>query len=515
MSDAAPSKEASSADGGSREPVLRVVMGSKVYGGVHAIEGVDFDLYPGEVHALVGENGAGKSTLCKAIAGAIRLTSGDCFVDGRRVDFEQPRDALAAGICMVYQETSLVPTMTAAQNIELGNEKLLTRFRTLNIQAQQLLQSLNFHVDPATPVGLLGTAKKQMVEIARAVYNKARIIIFDEPTASLTPEEIVHFFHLVRDLRARGVAIIYISHALEESLQIADRITVLRDGKLVITASAKELTRSALVQHMVGREVAQAVYGKRRQSGHVRRREKVLTVENVTMGMVVKNMSFSVYAGEVVGIAGLIGSGRTEIAKIIFGALKRNLINGGTIRLRGKPVRYRVPRQAIDDGIAYITEDRKANGFFETMIVDDNVYIGNLATRRGWRFLLSRARRSELANYWVERLKINALQRKAKIVELSGGNQQKVVLAKTMAQDPSIVIFDEPTRGVDVGTIPHIHAEIRRLAEEGKAVVVISSYLPEVLAVSDRILVARTGRIVAEFDAAGATEDRILYAAIH
>jgi ABC-type sugar transport system ATPase subunit len=515
MSDAAPSKEASSADGGSREPVLRVVMGSKVYGGVHAIEGVDFDLYPGEVHALVGENGAGKSTLCKAIAGTIRLTSGDCFVDGRRVDFEQPRDALAAGICMVYQETSLVPTMTAAQNIELGNEKLLTRFRTLNIQAQQLLQSLNFHVDPATPVSLLGTAKKQMVEIARAVYNKARIIIFDEPTASLTPEEIVHFFHLVRDLRARGVAIIYISHALEESLQIADRITVLRDGKLVITASAKELTRSALVQHMVGREVAQAVYGKRKQSGHVRRREKVLTVENVTMGMVVKNMSFSVYAGEVVGIAGLIGSGRTEIAKIIFGALKRNLINGGTIRLRGKPVRYRVPRQAIDDGIAYITEDRKANGFFETMIVDDNVYIGNLATRRGWRFLLSRARRSELANYWVERLKINALQRKAKIVELSGGNQQKVVLAKTMAQDPSIVIFDEPTRGVDVGTIPHIHAEIRRLAEEGKAVVVISSYLPEVLAVSDRILVARTGRIVAEFDAAGATEDRILYAAIH
>jgi simple sugar transport system ATP-binding protein len=414
---------------------------------------------------------------------------------------------------MVYQETSLVPTMTAAQNIELGNEKLLTRFRTLNIQAQQLLQSLNFHVDPATPVALLGTAKKQMVEIARAIYNKARIIIFDEPTASLTPEEIVHFFHLVRDLRARGVSIIYISHALEESLQIADRITVLRDGRLVITAPAKQLTRDALVQHMVGREVAQAVYGDRKPTGH--RREKVLAVENVTMGMVVKNMSFSVYAGEVVGIAGLIGSGRTEIAKIIYGALKRNLVNGGTIRLRGKPIRYRVPRQAINDGIAYITEDRKANGFFETMVVDDNIYIGNLATRRGWSFLLSRARRGKLANYWVERLKISALQRKAKIVELSGGNQQKVVLAKTLVQEPSIIIFDEPTRGVDVGTIPHIHAEIRRLAEEGKAVVVISSYLPEILAVSDRILVARTGRIVAEFDAADATQDKILYAAVH
>ena len=497
-----------------REPALKVVSGSKAYGGVHAIEGVSFDLYPGEVHALVGENGAGKSTLCKAIAGAIRLTSGEMFVDGSRVDFEQPRDALEAGICMVYQETSLVPTMTAAQNIELGNEKLLTRFRTLNIQAQQLLQSLNFHVDPATPVAMLGTAKKQMVEIARAIYNKARIIIFDEPTASLTPEEIVHFFHLVRDLRARGVAIVYISHALEESLHIADRITVLRDGRLVITAPAKTLNRDALVQYMVGRHVAQAVYGRSARQVH-ERREKVLAVENVTMGMVVKNMSFSLYAGEVVGIAGLIGSGRTEIAKIIFGALKRNLVNGGTIRLRGKPIRYRVPRQAIDDGIAYITEDRKANGVFETMIVDDNVYIGKLATRRGFSVLLSRARRSKLANYWVERLKISALQRKARIVELSGGNQQKVVLAKSLVQDPSIIIFDEPTRGVDVGTIPHIHAEIRRLADEGKAVVVISSYLPEILAVSDRILVARTGRIVAEFDAAEATQDKILYAAVH
>ncbi|MBR0900456.1 sugar ABC transporter ATP-binding protein [Bradyrhizobium tropiciagri] len=496
-----------------REPVLRITNGSKIYGGVHAIEGVNFDLYPGEVHALVGENGAGKSTLCKAIAGAINLTSGDYLLDGKPANFEQPRDALDAGICMVYQETSLVPTMTAAQNIELGNEKLLTRFRTLNIQAQQLLQSLNFHVDPATPVALLGTAKKQMVEIARAIYNKARIIIFDEPTASLTPEEIVHFFHLVRDLRARGVSIIYISHALEESLQIADRITVLRDGKLVITAPARQLTRDALVQHMVGREVAQAVYGGKAKTHQ--RREKVLTVENVTMGMAVKNMSFSVYAGEVVGIAGLIGSGRTEIAKIVYGALKRNLVNGGTIRLRGKPIRYRVPRQAINDGIAYITEDRKANGFFETMVVDDNVYLGSLATKKGWSLLLSRARRSKLANYWVDRLKISALQRKARIIELSGGNQQKVVLAKTLVQEPSIIFFDEPTRGVDVGTIPHIHGEIRRLADEGKAVVVISSYLPEILAVSDRILVARTGRIVAEFDAADATQDKILYAAVH
>ena len=495
-----------------------MVNGSKIYGGIHAIDGINFELCSGEVHALVGENGAGKSTLCKAIAGAIKLTSGEIFVGGKPAHFDGPRDALAAGICMVYQETSLVPSMTAAQNIELGNEKLLTRFRTLNIQAQQLLQSLNFHIDPATPVALLGAAKRQMVEIARAVYNKARIMIFDEPTASLTPEEIVHFFHLVRDLRAQGTAIIYISHALEESLQISDRITVLRDGKLVVSSKTAEMSREKLVRAMVGsRHRPDALCPTRRgrppATGGDRR--KVLAVENVTMGMVVKNMSFSVYAGEVVGIAGLIGSGRTEIAKVIYGALKRNLINGGTIKLHGKPIRFRVPKQAINAGICYLTEDRKLNGFFETMRIDDNIYIGKLSTKVGWRFLLSRLTRNKLAAYWVDRLKIAALQRKAKIVELSGGNQQKVVIAKSLVQDPSIIIFDEPTRGVDVATIPEIHAQIRRLAEEGKAVVVISSYLPEILAISDRILVARLGRIVAEFDAAAATEDGIMYAAIH
>jgi ABC-type sugar transport system ATPase subunit len=267
---------------------------------------------------------------------------------------------------------------------------------------------------------------------------------------------------------------------------------------------------------MVGRDITQTYYAKHREPGaHRHGTQKVLAVENVTMGLAVKNMSFSVYAGEVVGIAGLIGSGRTEIAKIVFGALKRNLINGGMIYLHGKPVRYRVPKQAINDGIAYLTEDRKLNGFFETMRIDENIYIGKLATKAGFSFLVSRLARNKVASYWIDRLKIAALQRKARIVELSGGNQQKVVIAKSLVQEPSIIFFDEPTRGVDVGTIPEIHAQIRRLAEEGKAVVVISSYLPEILAVSDRILVARLGRIVAEFDAATATEDKIMYAAIH
>lgn len=499
-----------------RTPLLKIKGGSKVYGGVHAIEDVDFDLYAGEVHALVGENGAGKSTLCKAIAGTIVLTAGSYEVDGRPANFAKPADALAQGIAMVYQETSLVPTMTVAQNIELGNERLITRFRSLNIQAQQLLQSRNFHVDPAVMVASLGTAQRQMVEIARALRHDARIIIFDEPTASLTPEEILHFFHLIQDLRDQGVGIIYISHALEESLKISDRISVLRDGRLVSTGPTSEMTREQLVRHMVGREIAQTHYG--RKAGHTelrRRRRKVLSVENVTMGNVVKNMSFSVYAGEVVGLAGLIGSGRTEIAKIICGALKRDLIHGGMIYLDGRPIRYRVPKQGIADGIVYISEDRKLNGYFETMTVDDNMYLGRLATKFGRRFLLSGRERRVLADIWVDRLNISATHRHSKVVELSGGNQQKVMVAKSLAQEPSLVIFDEPTRGVDVGTIPEIHKAIRELAEEGKAVVVISSYLPEVLSIADRILVARQGRIAEEFSAEEATEDKIMYAAIH
>ena len=367
---------------------MSVSKGSKIYGGVHAIEGVDFDLYPGEVHALVGENGAGKSTLCKAIAGAIRLTSGTYCVDGKPVDFQSPRDALAAGICMVYQETSLVPTMTAAQNIELGNEKLLTRFRTLNIQAQQLLQSLNFHVDPAIPVALLGTAKRQMVEIARAIYNKARIIIFDEPTASLTPEEISHFFNLVRDLRARGVAVIYISHALEEVAE--DLRPHHRAARRQAGHHRQDLgdDREKLVRHMVGRDITQTHYARSATAAAAPvRTEKVLTVENVTMGLVVKNMSFSVYAGEVVGIAGLIGSGRTEIAKIVFGALKRNLINGGMIYLRGKPIRYRVPKQAINDGIATSPKIASPTASSRPCASTTMSMSSKLSTRAGWSFL--------------------------------------------------------------------------------------------------------------------------------
>jgi simple sugar transport system ATP-binding protein len=488
---------------------------TKTYRGVHAIRDIDFDLRAGEVHALVGENGAGKSTLCKVLAGAVQHSSGELRIGGKPVAFRRPYDALEHGIAMVYQETSLVPTMTAAQNIELGHEKLLTRFRSLNIGAQQLLQSMNFHVDPTAYVSNLGAAKKQMVEIARALRSNARIVIFDEPTATLTPEETLHLFTVIEELRAAGLGIIYVSHALEESLRIADRVTVLRDGERAACLDAKKTSREEIVKYMVGR----ALTGTTRAATEDRptdvRRRRVLEVENLILGTVVKNMSFSAYAGEVLGIAGLIGSGRTETAKIIAGVLKRNRIHGGRVLLNGRPVRYRVPKQAIDDGIVYITEDRKLDGFFETMTVADNLYLGQLASRKGKRqWLLSRRRRDRLAREWSDRLQIKAITPDAKIVELSGGNQQKVTVGKSLVADPEVVIFDEPTRGVDVGAIEEIHQLIRRLADDGKAVIMISSYLPEVLAVSDRILVTRFGRTVAEFSRAEATQEKIMYAAI-
>ena len=495
-------------------PKLDVRRATKLYEGTPAIQDVDFDLYAGEVHALVGENGAGKSTLCKAVSGAIQLTSGEIMLDGQPCHFRSPSDALGRGIAMVYQEDSLVPTMTVAQNVQLGRERFLTTFRRVNISAQQLLQSMNFHVEPSDVVATLGTAKRQMVEIARAVYYQAEVVIFDEPTASLTPEETQHLFLLIDDLRRRGIAIVYISHALEEALTIADRITVLRDARKVITAPAKELTRARLVEYMVGRTLSESQSG--RGSGTSRRGERVLRVQNVISGTMVKNMSFSVFAGEVLGIAGLVGSGRSEIAQVIAGARKRNLIHGGMIYLGDRPVRYRVPAQAVKDGITYVTEDRKVSGFFETMTVDENIYTGWLCSLLGrLRSLYSKKHRGQVAAEWVSKTRITAFNRLSKVIELSGGNQQKVVVAKSLAQEPKLIILDEPTRGVDVGSVEEIHEIIRGLARDGKAVVVISSYLPEILKISDRILVARGGQMVAEFDPREATQEKIMYAAVH
>jgi simple sugar transport system ATP-binding protein len=487
---------------------------TKEYRGVRALNAVDFILKQGEIHALVGENGAGKSTLTKIMAGVTQSSAGRMTLDGREVSFATPAEALSQGVTMVFQETSLVPSMSVAQNLYLGDEKFFNRLRGLYIAAQQFLQSLNFNVDPWASVASLGAAKKQMVEIARAVRQNARVIIFDEPTASLTPEEKHHFFALVQRLKQRGVSIIFISHALEEALQISDRLTILRDGELVVTDDTSKFDRDRIIQGMVGRALSGELYSKKNRVSRTAG-AKVLSVQNLSMGSMVRNNSFSIYEGQIAGIFGLIGSGRTETAKVIAGVQKRNYLYGGEIWLNGKPVRYRVPRPAVKDGVVYVTEDRKIEGFFETMSIADNIHMGLLGADLDQGAIVRMSEVRSVADQWVKRLNIRAINANARVIELSGGNQQKVVIASSLAQRPKVVIFDEPTRGVDVGAISEIHDLINKLADDGLAVVVISSYLPEVMNLSDRILVSRLGRIVEEFSPAQATEERIMYAAVH
>jgi simple sugar transport system ATP-binding protein len=498
------------------EPIVEMRKMTKAYRGAPAIREVDFDLRKGEIHALLGENGAGKTTLTRIMAGATEPTSGRMLYRGREVRFASPNDALREGIAMVFQETSLVPSMTVAQNIYLGEEKLLNRLRGIYIAAQQFLQSLNFSVDPAATVATLGAAKRQMVEIARAVHHNAEVIIFDEPTATLTPEEKRYFFALMKRLKARGVSIVFISHALEEALAHADRITVLRDGERVASDETRNFTIETIIRAMVGRTLSSEIYRKRRSEAELRRPgAKVLSVQDISMGNMVRNNSFSVYAGQITGVFGLIGSGRTETFKILSGIYKRDFLRGGEIELDGRPVRYNVPGEAVRDRIVYVTEDRKSEGFFETMSIAENLYSGLLAAGLERVPYVSLREMHALSKRWSETLGIRALDDNARVVELSGGNQQRVVIGKGLIQMPRIVIFDEPTRGVDVGAIAEIHNLINRLADDGLAVVVVSSYLPEIMNLSDRILVCRQGRIVEEFSPADATQERIMYAAVH
>lgn len=495
--------------------IIQLIGATKEYRGVPAVKDVSFSLHRGEVHALLGENGAGKSTLTKMIAGVVAPTSGEIRIDGEKVDLASPSDALKRGIAMVYQETSLVPSLTVAQNIYLTDDQHFHRLRGIYIAGQQFLQSLNFHVDPTAMVSSLGAGQKQMVEIARAVHHKAKVIIFDEPTATLTPEEKHQFFSLVARLKQRGVSIIFISHALEEALQIADRITVMRDGQHVVTDEASAFDREKIVRAMVGRTLSTELYGSHFDRPVRRGGEKVLSVQNLSMGNMVRNTSFSVFAGQITCVFGLIGSGRTEAAKVVSGVLKRDFFHGGQVRLEGRPVRYRVPRPAVRDGIIYVTEDRKLEGFFETMSIAENIHLGAIAAGQTNSPTVSMTEMRAIAKEWIDALNVKAINADARVIELSGGNQQKVVVAKALVQKPKLVIFDEPTRGVDVGAIAEIHQLINRLADEGIAVMVISSYLPEVLQLSDRILVCRQGRIVEEFEGHRADEETIMYAAVH
>jgi simple sugar transport system ATP-binding protein len=500
----------------SESPLLEMRNVGKDYRGVAALKDIDFDLRRGEVHAILGENGAGKSTLVKILSGVVPPTRGEIRLEGQRIQIASPALARRYGIAMVYQETSLVPTMTVAQNLSLGDEKFFNRLRGAYIEAQQFLQSLNFPVDPTATVLSLGTAKRQMVEIARAVRLQAKVIIFDEPTATLTPEEKHHLFALIDRLRGDRVSIIFISHAIEEALDISDRITILRDGARVITADAETFSRETIIRHMVGRSLSDELY-RRAVDGRKPRSagEKVLSVQNLSMQNVVRNTSFSIFAGQVTGLFGLVGSGRTETARIVAGVAKRDFFHGGEVRFEGRSVRYRTPRAAVGDGVVYVTEDRKRDGFFETMSVAENIYIGQISSFQSRGIVASMSETRVLAADWTKKLNIKALTGDSRVIELSGGNQQKVVIAKALVQKPKLIIFDEPTRGVDVGSIAEIHHLIAALADAGLAVVVISSYLPEILSLSDRILVSRQGRIVEELSPEEATSEAVMFAAVY
>ncbi len=478
---------------------------TKSFGGTPALKGVSFDLQPGEVHALLGENGAGKSTLIRIIAGALTPDQGEVRVAGERVRFGSPRDARHAGIATVYQELLLFPDLTVAENIFLGNAPRsrlgALDWRAMRTRARELLDSLESHeLDVDARLGDLSVANRQRVEIAKALSQNPRVLIMDEPTASLAEADVTRLMAVVKRLRGRGVAIIYVSHRLPEIFELADRVTVLRDGARIGTVPISEVDEPGLISMMVGRSIDQLF-----PKVEAPRGEPALEVRNLSYRSVVQDVSFEVRRGEILGIAGLVGSGRTELALTIFGITPAT---SGEILVNGKPVTIDGPRRARDLGIAYIPEDRGLQGLIRAQTIRENVTLSILdhVARRWVVDLREELRRAREA---IKSFGIRARGPDQRVRELSGGNQQKVVLAKWLGAEPRILIMDEPTRGIDVGAKAEVHALMGRLVQQGLAIVMISSELPEVLGMSDRVLVMSRGRIAGNFDRAQATPDAI------
>ncbi|MCO5151880.1 MULTISPECIES: sugar ABC transporter ATP-binding protein [unclassified Shinella] len=470
---------------------------SKTFGASKALSHVNLTVHAGEVHALMGENGAGKSTLMKILSGAYTADPGGAvLIGGEPVTLGDPLKAKAHGIAVIYQELSLAPNLSVAQNMFLGNEPArfgLADRAEMRRRAEPILKQLGIGFSPAHRVGELSLGERQMVEIARALTTRARIIVMDEPTTSLTTRETDRLFDVIARLKADGIAIIYISHRMEEIYQLSDRVSVLRDGAYVGTLERAGLSANTLVSMMVGRDLSSFYKKEHRQAEGAR--PAVLSVDNVGDGARVHDCSFEVRAGEVLGIAGLVGSGRTELARLVYGADRRTT---GTVTLNGKALAIATPRDALDAGIAYLTEDRKALGLFLDMSISDNINIGVIAEDAKAGGVLNFARARDRALAAVKALSIRTPGTQINVGALSGGNQQKALLARLLETKPRAVILDEPTRGVDVGAKSEIYRIIDALAENGIAVVVISSDLPEILGIADRVLVMREGRIAGE-----------------
>ena len=494
------------------EPRLLLSAGSitKSYEGVRALQGVSFDLHAGEVHALVGENGAGKSTLIKVITGAVAPDAGTLFVAGQPVPHMTPAISRALGIAAIYQQPALFPHLTVAENIALALERgpawRRVDWRARARLAADLLSRVGASIGPDRLVETLSMPEQQMVEIAKALGADAKVLIMDEPTASLTERETEHLFGVIERLRSGGAGIIYISHRLEEIVTVADRITVLRDGETVATVARADVGRADLIRLMVGRELA-SVFPKRTVTiGDV-----ALELRGVThRASGLRNVSLTVRRGEILGLAGLVGSGRTELAEVIFGLRPAD---EGQILIGGQPRIVRSPQDAIESGIAYVPEDRRQHGVVLEMSVAANASLANLAgvSRAG---LIDVASERRAARGYVEDLRIKAASIDADVGSLSGGNQQKVALARWLETHPTLLILDEPTQGVDVGSKAEIHELMGRLAERGVAILMISSEMPEILGMSDRIAVMQAGRLAGTLPRAECTQDAILALAL-
>jgi len=490
-------------------PVLRVRAVSKSFGAVAAVQGVSFDLYGSEAHALVGENGAGKSTIVKMLAGVHRPDAGTLELDGVPIELTTPADAKAAGIAVIYQEPTLFPDLSVAENIAMGRQPL-GRFKTIDRaamikQAEQLFTRLGVSIEPSRPARGLSIADQQLVEIAKALSADARVVVMDEPTAALTGVEVERLFAVARSLRDDGAALVFISHRFEEITALCERVTIMRDGKHVSTDLVSEVSVDEMVRRMVGRELG-ALFPKQ----DVTPGAVVLSVAGLTRDPVFADVSFEVRAGEIVALAGLVGSGRSEVVQSIFGVDPRD---AGTVTVAGKKLKPASPRAAMAAGVALVPEDRRQQGLVMELSIERNVTLPRSRALSQLGFLTgSNERRS--AKEWTQRLKTKYGRLQDEVGTLSGGNQQKVVLAKWLATAPKLLIVDEPTRGIDVGTKAEVHRLMSSLAAEGVAVLMVSSELPEVLGMADRVLVMREGRLVAELDRERATEESVMFAAM-
>ncbi len=496
------------------QPLLQMTHIVKQFPGVRAVDDVAFTVMPGEVHGLLGENGAGKSTLLKILSGAHQPDAGSIRLNGTEIQLSNPFEAQRKGIVTIYQEFNLVPQLTIAENVFIGREPtsgVLLKWGEMARQTRDLTDRLGISLDPMTQVRDLSVAEQQMVEIARALSMQSKLIIMDEPTSALSDKEVDLLFNIIRELKKQGLGIIFVTHRLEEVMEICDRITVLRDGHNAGEADVKDIGIPDIIRMMVGRAVDDLYAGQHKQ--HTR--QAALSVHGITRrgnaqdaaAIVLNDISFEVYKGEILGLAGLVGAGRTEIARAIFGA---DPYDSGEVRVEGQSVRIKSPEDAIRHGIGLVPEDRKQQALFLALAIRQNMSIAALGKLLQWGTFVRESQESKLIDEYRQMLNVRMTSPEQLVSNLSGGNQQKVVIARWLALQPRVLIVDEPTRGIDVGAKAEVHALLHQMADQGIAVIMISSELPEILGMSDRIITIREGKLTGEILRADATEEKLM-----